>query len=132
MAQRAHGIETPMVIPRSSNSPRIWLITAVPDAPNVACSMDFMAERLADGRAFRLLDLSDDFNHEGLGIEVGFSLHTDRVVRTLNPLSEKHSPGLFSNPPLHRMAGQAAIETRRQRAENQAFALNRSSPKVPA
>ena len=32
-----------------------------------------MADRLGDGRAFRLLNLLDDFNREGLGIEVDFS-----------------------------------------------------------
>lgn len=36
--------------------------------------MDFMADRLGDGRAFRLLNVLDDFNREGLGIEVDFSL----------------------------------------------------------
>ena len=36
-------------------------------------SMDFMADRLGDGRAFRLLNVLDDFNREGLGIEVDFS-----------------------------------------------------------
>lgn len=30
---------------------------AVPDAPNVVWSMDFMADRLADGRQFRLLNV---------------------------------------------------------------------------
>ena len=49
--------------------------------------MDFMADRLGpshglqanheratDGRAFWLLNVLEDFNREGLGIEVGFSL----------------------------------------------------------
>jgi putative transposase len=43
---------------------------AVPAASNVTWSMDFMADRLGDGRAFRLLNVLDDFNREGLGIEV--------------------------------------------------------------
>ena len=30
--------------------------------------MGFMADRLGDGRAFRLLNVLDDFNREGLGI----------------------------------------------------------------
>ena len=47
---------------------------AVPDAPNLTWSMDFVADRLRDGRAFRLLNVLDDFNREGLGIEVDFSL----------------------------------------------------------
>ena len=43
-------------------------VLAVPDAPNVTWSMDFMVDRLGDGRAFRLLNVLDDFNREGLGI----------------------------------------------------------------
>ena len=48
----------------------------------------FMADRLGDGRAFRLLNVLDDFNREGLGIEVDFSLPAERVVRTLNQIIE--------------------------------------------
>jgi len=46
--------------------------------------MDFMADRLGDGRAFRLLNVLDDFNREGLGIEVDFSLPAERVIRSLD------------------------------------------------
>ena len=61
---------------------------AVPEAPNLVWSMDFMADRLADGRQFRLLNVLDDFNREGLGIEVDFSLPAERVVRALNQIIE--------------------------------------------
>ena len=61
---------------------------AVPEAPNVVWSMDFMADRLEDGRAFRLLNVLDDFNREGLGIEVDFSLPTERVIRGLERIIE--------------------------------------------
>ena len=54
---------------------------AVPDAPNEVWSMDFMADRLGDGRQFSLLNVLDDFNREGLGIEIDFSLPAERVVR---------------------------------------------------
>ena len=37
-----------------------------------------------DGRSFRTLNVLDDFNREGLAIEVDFSLPSERVVRTLN------------------------------------------------
>jgi len=60
----------------------------VPEAPNQVWSMDFMADRLGDGRAFRLLNVLDDFNREGLGIEVDFSLPAERVVRVLNQIIE--------------------------------------------
>ena len=60
----------------------------VPAAINRVWSMDFMHDRLEDGRAFRLLNVIDDFNREGLAIEVDFSLPGDRVVRTLNRVIE--------------------------------------------
>ena len=66
-----------------------------------------MADRLGDGRAFRVLNVLDDFNREGLGIEVDFSLPDERVIRSLDPSSGKRSPGPFRDPPPRRMARQA-------------------------
>jgi putative transposase len=43
--------------------------------------MDFMADQLADGRSIRTLNVLDDFNREGLCIEVDFSLHAERIMR---------------------------------------------------
>lgn len=63
-------------------------VLAVPEKPNLVWSMDFMADQLADGRSFRLLNVLDDFNREGLGIEVDFSLPTERVIRSLNQIIE--------------------------------------------
>jgi putative transposase len=69
-------------------------VLAVPDAPNLTWSMDFMADRLGDGRAFRLLNVLDDFNREGLGIEVDFSLPAERVIRSLDRIIEwRGKPG---------------------------------------
>ena len=77
---------------------------AVPEAPNITWSMDFMADRLGDGRQFRLLNVLDDFNREGLDIEVDFSLPAERVIRSLDLSLGKRSPGPFHYPPPHRMA----------------------------
>ena len=41
-----------------------------------------------DDRQFRLLNVLDDFNREGLGIEADFLLPADRVVRALNQIIE--------------------------------------------
>lgn len=60
----------------------------MPEAPNMTWSKDFMADRLGDGRAFRLLNVLDDFNREGLGIEVDFSLPAERVIRSLDRIIE--------------------------------------------
>ena len=56
--------------------------------PNRTWSMDFMADQLADGRSIRTLNVLDDFNREGLCIEVDFSLPAERVVRSLNQIIE--------------------------------------------
>lgn len=56
----------------------------MPAAADVSWPMDFMA----DGRQFRLSNVPDDFNREGLGIEVDFSLPAERVVRSLNQIIE--------------------------------------------
>jgi len=61
---------------------------AVPDQPNTVWSMDFMADRLEDMRGFRLLNVVDDFNREGLCIEVDFSLPAERVIRCLDRIIE--------------------------------------------
>jgi putative transposase len=54
-----------------------------PNRPNEVWSMDFMHDELRDGRKFRLFNLLDDYNREGLEIEVDFSLPSLRVIRTL-------------------------------------------------
>ena len=61
---------------------------AVPETPNQTWSMDFLADQLADGRSFRTLNVIDDFNREGLGIELDFSLPAARVVRALDQIIE--------------------------------------------
>jgi len=61
---------------------------AVPDAINPCWSMDFMHDQLEDGRSYRLFSVLDDFNREGLAIEVDLSLPTERVIRALNQIIE--------------------------------------------
>lgn len=60
----------------------------VPEAINQVWPMDFMHDQLQDGRCIRLLNVIDDFNREGLGIEIDFSLPTERVVRALEQIIE--------------------------------------------
>ena len=59
---------------------------AVPKAANEVWSKDSMADRLGDGRQFRLLHVLDDSNREGLAIDVDFPLPAERVVRALNQI----------------------------------------------
>ena len=61
---------------------------AVPVTINECWSMDFMHDQVSDGRTYRLFNVIDDFNREGLGIEVDFSLPTGRVIRSLDQIIE--------------------------------------------
>ena len=61
---------------------------AVPDDINQMWSMDFMHHRLTDGRTFRLFNVIDDHNREGLSIDIDFSLPAARVVRALDQIIE--------------------------------------------
>jgi putative transposase len=74
----------------------------VPDAINEIWSMDFMHDQLSDGRCVRLFNVIDNFNREGLGIEIDFSLPAQRVVRSLDNIIEwrgKPSAILCDNGP---------------------------------
>jgi putative transposase len=59
---------------------------AVPEQANQTWSLDFMSDALSNGRAFRTLNVIDDFNREALWIEVDTSLPAERVVRVLEQL----------------------------------------------
>jgi len=61
---------------------------SVPETMNRSWSMDFMQDQLQDGRSIRLLNVIDDYNREGLGIEVDFSLPSERVTRVLDNIME--------------------------------------------
>ena len=61
---------------------------AVPEKINQMWSMDFMHDQLSDGRSLRLFNVLDDFNREGLGIEVDLSLPASRVIRALEQIIE--------------------------------------------
>lgn len=61
---------------------------AVPEMINQTWSMDFMHDQLANGRSIRLLNVLDDYNREGLGIEIDFSFPSERVIRSLDQIIE--------------------------------------------
>jgi len=61
---------------------------AVPQVMNESWSMDFMHDQLSDGRSYRLFNVIDDFNREGLTIEADFSLPAVRVIRALDQVIE--------------------------------------------
>ncbi len=60
----------------------------VPTNINECWSMNFMHDQLQNGRSYRLFNVLDDFNREGLSIEVAFSLPSERVIRALDQVIE--------------------------------------------
>ncbi len=61
---------------------------SVPQTINESWSMDFMHDQLSDGRNYRLFNVIDDFNREGLDIEADISLPASRVIRSLERIIE--------------------------------------------
>jgi putative transposase len=58
-------------------------------ACNSCWSLDFTSDSLTDGRKFRTLNVLDDYNREALGIEIDYSLPSQRVIRLLDRLVEQ-------------------------------------------
>ena len=60
----------------------------VPRQINSVWSIDFMHDSLANGKKFRTFNVLDDYNREGLGIEVDFGLPSSRIIRALDQIIE--------------------------------------------
>lgn len=61
---------------------------AVPRQINEVWSIDFMHDALSSGTTFRTFNVLDDYNREGLGIEVDLSLPSQRITRALDQIIE--------------------------------------------
>jgi transposase InsO family protein len=69
---------------------RIRQPLAAPSGLNQIWALDFMADALYGGRAFRTLNLIDGGNRHVLGIEVAHSIPGLRVIRVMEQLIELH------------------------------------------
>lgn len=72
---------------RLPNRERIPLL--VPAGPDQVWSADFMADSLYCGVRFRTFNIIDDFNREGITIEVDTSLTGTRLIRVFRQLKEE-------------------------------------------
>jgi transposase InsO family protein len=85
---RAEGLKVPKKQPKRG---RLWLkdgscIRLRAEYPRHVWSYDFVADRTHDGRAFRTLNIIDEFTRECLAIRVGRSLKTEDVLACLTEL----------------------------------------------
>ncbi len=48
--------------------------------------MDFMHDNLSSGKKYRLLNIIDDYNREGLGVRLTFHYHHIELKKTLKRL----------------------------------------------
>jgi len=90
---------------------------SVPDNPNQVWSMDFLADQLWNGKSCRTINVLDDFNREGLAIEVDFSLPSVRVVRALDQIIQwRGKPAMMGvdNGPEHLSETLAAWASKHQ------------------
>jgi putative transposase len=51
--------------------------------------MDFMSDRLADGRPFRILTIVDQYTRECVGLAADRSMSAEKVVEALNRASQE-------------------------------------------
>jgi putative transposase len=66
--------------------PRFRQTLVAPSRLNAMWAIDFMHDALYGGRRFRILNVLDEGNREGLAVEVGTSIPATRVVRVLSQL----------------------------------------------
>ena len=86
---RLDGLSLRLKRPRK----RVSAVRVVPltaQVPNERWSMDFMKDRLYDGRPFRILTVVDNVSRESPVIDVDRSLTGQRVVAVLERLAQTH------------------------------------------
>jgi transposase InsO family protein len=93
--KRLHRVYCAMKLnlPRRTKRPlptRIRQPLAAPSGLNQIWALDFMADALYGGRAFRKLNLIDEGNRQVLGIEVAHSIPGLRVIRVMEQLIDLH------------------------------------------
>jgi putative transposase len=89
---RQEGLKVPSKQPKRR---RLWLghgsyIRLRPTHRNHVWTYDFVMDRTADGRSFRMLTIVDEFTRECLAIDVGRKLTSEDVLERLSGLFVHH------------------------------------------
>ncbi len=94
---RREGLKVPQ---RQKKRSRLWLndgscVRLRPERPNHVWSYDFVQDRTHDGRAYRILNIIDEFTKEALMIRVDRKLNSTDVVDALTDLFILRGPPEF-------------------------------------
>lgn len=94
---RSEGLKVPR---KHKKRGRLWLndgscVRLRPKRPNHVWSYDFVHERTHDGRAFRTLNIIDEFSKEALMIRVNRKLNSTDVVDALTDLFILRGPPVY-------------------------------------
>lgn len=94
---RSEGLKVPR---KHKKRGRLWLndgscVRLRPKRPNHVWSYDFVHERTHDGRAFRTLNIIDEFSKEALMIRVNRKLNSTDVVDALTDLFILRGPPAY-------------------------------------
>lgn len=75
---------------RKRTTSRVKLPLAQPEKPRDTWSIDFVSDKLSNGRTFRVLTVVDDCTREAIGMEVSMSFPASKVVKALDKLTFIH------------------------------------------
>jgi transposase InsO family protein len=94
---KREGLKVP---PKQRKKARLWLndgscVRLRPERPNHVWSYDFVQDRTDDGRAYRTLNIIDEFTREALMIRVARKLNSTDVVDALTDLFILRGPPAF-------------------------------------
>lgn len=82
---------------RKKRASHLRVVPPRPTRPNEQWCMDFMADRLEDGRRIRILTVEDVFTRECLAVEIDVSLTSARVVSVLERIvRERAAPAVIT------------------------------------
>ena len=61
-----------------------------PTHPNHVCAMDFVHDRLSNGRSYKMLTVLDEYTRQALCVEVRDKIGSDDVLEVMHRLLMKH------------------------------------------
>ena len=98
---REEGLQLPR---RNKKRKRLYhkdssIIRLRPTHPNHVWAIDFVHDKLSNGRTYKMLTVLDEFTRQALAVTVRTKMGADDVLEALYPLLLRHgSPGYIRSP----------------------------------